>query len=98
MTYLERKTLALVEHVRGEIHLDQGEVQEIANDALALVGELSKRQKGVLLNVCGDLLSVFPRIKKHLGGSFRDLFVRYEDELLALQVQADRLKREGTYQ
>lgn len=97
MTWLERKVLALIEYVRANPRFQPFEAEAIANDALEMIGALSKRHKDTLLNVCGDLLSIFPTIKRHLNGDFRDLFDRYEGELLSLQIQAERLKREGKF-
>lgn len=97
MTYLERRVLALIEYVRSTPHLDAEEAYVIAHDALDLVARLSKNQKDVLMNICGDLLSVFPALKRHLTGSFVGVFQKYEDELLLLQVQVMKLKREGSF-
>lgn len=97
MTYLERKVLALIEYVRGNPRLEFFDAQLVAEDALDLISRLSKEHKQILLNHCADLLSVFPAVKKHLVGSFAALFQKYEDELLALQVQVIRMKREGTF-
>lgn len=100
MTYIERKIDMLVAAAKeycGAEAKDFDVRQKIALDILTCCGEAFLRSTPVTLKKLGELLSVFPLIKKDAVGEFKVKLQQMEDALLQIQVKIrsfDRRKKE----
>lgn len=65
--------------------------QEIAVDVLDLCGEVFSRRHPALLAKMGELLSVFPLLKKDAEGLFLEKLQRMEDACLSIVVELEKV-------
>ena len=99
MTYIERKIDMLVSAAKEFCGTESKNFdlrQEIALDILACCGQVFQRSTPAHLKKLGELLSVFPLIKKDAIGEFKVKLQQMEDALLQIQVRIrafDRRKK-----
>ncbi len=101
MTYIERKIDMLVAAAKefcGTESKGFDVRQDIALDILTCCGEIFKKSTPAHLKKLGELLSVFPLIKKDAIGEFKVKLQQMEDALLQIKVKIrafDRRKKES---
>ena len=96
MTYIERKIDMLVAAAKeycGTESKDFGIRQEIALDILTCCGRIFQTSEPATLKKLGELLSVFPLIKKDANGQFKYKLQEMEDALLQIQVKIQAFDR-----
>lgn len=95
MSYVEAKLDFLVESARRWCGTEsiQGDLpQAIAGDILDALGRLlARRDADLLRRKGGDLLSVFPLLKRDAEGMFLEKLAAMEDVLLSIQVELRRV-------